>query len=631
MRRAILSCFLTTVVILSGACSPAPRAIQPPAQSAAPSVSAPVASATATRPAAASPTKTTAAENPTAPVAPAAPAMEALLAQTLALRQVKISLSTIYPAWNSQTVTAEVDAAGNYHLVRKVAGTPPAGSPQGTGAPDYTELFVVSGAVYGPDKTGTVVKSAVTGLADQLRSLLNGSGGPILWLKVLPKGSLAAQGEEPKGGFQAKKYAVQGRVEGSTITGTIWVDIATGALVAAELDVPGALLSIPSKPAKDPLQVRFQAEKAIVAPITAPAGQAGRAAPTGEPGVTARDVTPETVNSDTPMNQPVVLDHYPIDPKWIGAMNLVAVQDRVWVLMMTGDLVAYDVNSGQPAQALELKHLSSSSQVTIYMIGRLVYDGKYLWALLMQMPTPDFPRAFFRVDPDSGEVLAVDLPAQDPTCDGGCSWRALAVSPGKVWAAGENTVWVFDINDPAKITKIPETGSIGYMVYDNGRMWASVQTAHGLLSSINVDDPRDIITGDCINCSWLVPVNGLIWAGVPAPEGLFAFDEDDYAIDTDPLLEIELQNEVDDEMSGARNFFDGRYFWDKTPLADTLFYYDPEDGSLAGSLSVYSPPGGTWNQRDTITAFDFDGRDVWAVGRKMEKAELIRIRVPWGR
>jgi hypothetical protein len=50
---------------------------------------------------------------------------------------------------------------------------------------------------------------------------------------------------------------------------------------------------------------------------------------------------------------------------------------------------------------------------------------------------------------------------------------------------------------------------------------------------------------------------------------------------------------------------------------------------LSGSLTVYTPPGEAWNQYDSITAFTFDGKQLWSVDWTGGVYELLRIEIPW--
>lgn len=273
MQRKILP-FLILVFLFGGACrllQPAETAETPVEQQAVSTpVLVPTSAEQASQPAEATPADGAATEAALPSETTAPSAMEALIDQTLALRSVNIRLDLLYPAGNALHVTAEVDAEGNYHLKKQFEGGLPEGFPDQQGSlPDGTELMVVQGQAYGLDQDGNWVQAEETGLEGQLESLLSGSNGPGLWIRVLPKGSLAAQGTEAIGGFQAKKYAVQADLEGAAITGSIWVDQDSQALVGAELVIPGGLVSSSDQPAEDPFKINFHVEQADVPAITA--------------------------------------------------------------------------------------------------------------------------------------------------------------------------------------------------------------------------------------------------------------------------------------------------------------------------------------------------------------------------
>jgi hypothetical protein len=73
------------------------------------------------------------------------------------------------------------------------------------------------------------------------------------------------------GGFTADKYTVSGVVSEQTISGALWYDPASHALVKAELHVPAALNSNPEAPESGEFVITLNAEKAEIAPITLPA------------------------------------------------------------------------------------------------------------------------------------------------------------------------------------------------------------------------------------------------------------------------------------------------------------------------------------------------------------------------
>jgi hypothetical protein len=198
--------------------------------------------------------------------------MQELITNTLALVSVKMSLETIYADGKAVQQAVEVDQQGNYSLAKTYTGLPQ-GYPEELGVPPAkTLLVVVDGTAYGPDNDGKLAK-AEAGLVTLLENLLRGASGPGMWLSVLPQGSLTIAGQESKGGFETTKYSLQGDIEGNVITGEIWVELQTKALVAAELVVPGALLGSPEQPAPGNLEIHFLVEAAQVAPVTV--GEAG--------------------------------------------------------------------------------------------------------------------------------------------------------------------------------------------------------------------------------------------------------------------------------------------------------------------------------------------------------------------
>ncbi|RPI80191.1 MAG: hypothetical protein EHM41_23200 [Chloroflexi bacterium] len=554
--------------------------------------------------------------------------MQDLTTQSLALRSVKMSLDTLYTDGKAAHIDVEIDSAGNYYLKKTFIGGLPEGYPQTVDSPpNSTELYVVDGIPYGPDQDGNIVKAEAVELASSLENLLLGVDGPGLWIKILPKGSLTVGGEEQRGGFQAKKYIVQSDIEGNQITGAIWVDQENQVLTGADLIVPGALLGSPDQPAENPLEIHFQVEKSEVSPITA--GGSLIVQDNQSTGETSQNGTHEESEE-----MPVISNHYPLDPMTGGGLNLVAVHDQVWLLTRTGDLLIFDSGSGQEIDSIQLhpERTSEPNSMSIYLTGSIVFDGRYLWVLLSNNFMPDAPRELLRIDSESGEIFLVDLPAMDPTClQSGCGWMALAISPGKLWVSGENTIWVFDVNDPSQVIKIEETSSTGYMAYDGkGKMWGSIQSHHGFLMAIDVDDLEEFHVVDCIGCSWVIPVEELIWAGVDsAPSKLLAYDAAAFPEVYDPIRIVDLENEVNGVLGGNRVFFDGRYIWDKTSIGDTLFYYDPQDGHLVGSLSIYTSEGDEWNPYDSVISIAFDGHEIWAAGGTNGNYELVRIHLPW--
>lgn len=232
---------------------------------------------------------TGASEASAGPAGTAEPTLRVPITRLLELRSVAIVLESSSAEGGTVKVMADVDAAGNYHMTRITRGELPADFPPSAQEPPQAmELYVVSGEVYGPDESGALVKAESSGLASSLEGSLRGFFGPGMWLLALPKGSLTAGEAEARGGFQASVSDIQGNIEGATITGSIWVDQASGALIGADLQIPGDLLGLPGKPAPAPMTISLQVASADIAPIAPPGVDISQAAATPSvPGATS--------------------------------------------------------------------------------------------------------------------------------------------------------------------------------------------------------------------------------------------------------------------------------------------------------------------------------------------------------
>jgi len=208
---------------------------------------------------------------PVGPTATAEHALSTLITRLLELRSVTITLQSSAPSGTAVQVEAQVDAAGNYHLRRTTQGDLPAGFPASKAqTPESTDLYVVSGSAYAPDASGGPAQLDYSTWSPSLEGALRGFYGPGMWLLILPKGSLTAAGSQSQGGFQTIEYHVSGEIETANLTGTIWIDHASGALVGADLQIPAQLLGIPGGPAAAPMKISLRVASAQVAPISPP-------------------------------------------------------------------------------------------------------------------------------------------------------------------------------------------------------------------------------------------------------------------------------------------------------------------------------------------------------------------------
>jgi hypothetical protein len=195
-----------------------------------------------------------------------------LVAGTVALRSVKLSLSTTQPDGSLTSLQAEIDASGNQHILEtspiisvtiSASGTPIAQS--GTTNPPITyEMYVLGGVAYIPDQDGVIRPADTQAMTNTLQGAILSPDGPAFWMKILPAGSFTPQGIEQTGGFQAKKYAIQADMGEGTITGSLWVTPDKQALLAAQLNIPAQIALSGSD---GTVQINFQVEQADIAPI----------------------------------------------------------------------------------------------------------------------------------------------------------------------------------------------------------------------------------------------------------------------------------------------------------------------------------------------------------------------------
>jgi hypothetical protein len=198
----------------------------------------------------------------------------------LGMHSIKFDLITTRPDGTIRSLDGEIDSTGNMHLIFGYKGFDLSGTPKGfdpKALPDSAEMYVIDGKAYqldeqNPDWSTIPIDE---NYGQTLSQELHGMEGPALWLNILPAGSIQPAGQENIGGFAADKYTVDGLVDGQKISGTLWEEPKTDALVQAELHVPAALLSSPDKPMNGELKVNLQAQKADVTPVTLPSSPAG--------------------------------------------------------------------------------------------------------------------------------------------------------------------------------------------------------------------------------------------------------------------------------------------------------------------------------------------------------------------
>jgi hypothetical protein len=200
--------------------------------------------------------------------------MEQPLLNLLVLREIRISLETVRPDGSGFNLVAEVDTSGNSHILKTYLGESPGRQPtpanDGTTFPSSVELIVVQGIAYISDNKGGYKKIVGSESASTLEALLQSPDGPGLWVSILPKESLQAEGSEQKGGFTTQKYTIQGEIEGNKLTGILWLDTESGALIGADLQIPAALYGPFGTNNAGSVTIKLNVSNAAIAPITAP-------------------------------------------------------------------------------------------------------------------------------------------------------------------------------------------------------------------------------------------------------------------------------------------------------------------------------------------------------------------------
>jgi hypothetical protein len=206
----------------------------------------------------------------------------------LALHSVQIDLGITRPDGSSRSIQISTDKSGNMDLKFKESAPDASNLPKGfdlQAIKTDSELLAVGGKAYvrsdqDPNWMSTPVDDAYP---QTLAQELHGMDGPALWLNLLPDGSIQPAGQDTVGGFAVDKYTVYGKVENQVISGTLWEEPQSDALVQAELHVPGALMSPPDQPQPGELKILIKAQKADVPLVVLPPAPPPTAVPTTAP------------------------------------------------------------------------------------------------------------------------------------------------------------------------------------------------------------------------------------------------------------------------------------------------------------------------------------------------------------
>jgi len=193
----------------------------------------------------------------------------------LEMRSIKISLSGVHADGTSRSIDVEIDSTGNMHLQYTRPIPASEGLPEGITLPEIVpsyEVYVIDGKAFAPSESDpTWVDNPVDAdFIPVLSGQMHGLDGFTTWLDLLPAGSLQPAGNETVGGFSTDKYSISGLVDGQQISGMLWYDPQTHALVKAEMHIPASLNSDPANPESGEILITLAAEKAEIPPITLP-------------------------------------------------------------------------------------------------------------------------------------------------------------------------------------------------------------------------------------------------------------------------------------------------------------------------------------------------------------------------
>ncbi len=193
----------------------------------------------------------------------------------LLLRSVRITLTSQRPNESLKTIAVEIDSYGNMHIRYDmpviITEQLPPGLNVSKPVSSY-EVYVIDEKAFMPSETNPdwrlnpIASKYSSSLSDQMHSL----DGFVLWLDILPKGSLEYSGSESLGGFSANRFTINGLIIDQYVTGMLWYDNLTNALVKAELHVPANLDHTGGEPVDGEIFIQLDAERAEIPPVKLP-------------------------------------------------------------------------------------------------------------------------------------------------------------------------------------------------------------------------------------------------------------------------------------------------------------------------------------------------------------------------
>ncbi|HMD89314.1 MAG TPA: hypothetical protein VKF38_09145 [Anaerolineaceae bacterium] len=554
----------------------------------------------------------------------------------LALHSVQIDLSTARPDNSSLSIHIDIDSSGNMHIKSNESAPDTKFIPQGFDPKAIitnSEIWVVAGKSYVPnDQDPNWVSNPVDNNSLQTLSMeLHGMDSPALWLNMLPDGSIQPAGTETVGGFAADKYTVNGKVDNQTISGSLWEEPQSDALLQAELHIPGALLSDPSQPQTGELKIELKAQKANVQPLTLPAAPAGTAQPQS-----ATQTGPAAALPTRP-SQPAVVAHYCIRQDcsgyqypgdmlsgMMGGLNgvLLVLPGQLWTAATPGGIQEWDAHDGHLLNSIAADYEQGN-------FTDIQYDGKLIWASIKYSTSAtESYRVFYIVDPSQARLIkkiSFKYGESDEAAE------SIGISPGKVWLEHQ---WIdtdsFQINDAKHYFACD-----GHYAYDGqGSMWVTGQADPSFDCNAmyvwNAADPAGqplpSDPGADYGDSPLLLAGSKMWmighsavktkSGWTHPWVLTAYN---ITNPVKPVLQVDISQHMPETIGNLHMAADNKVIWVAAESGDKLGnidYYDQADGHYMGSLQVGQLIGG----------LGFDGSSLWVMDNVHG---LEQIALPW--
>jgi hypothetical protein len=557
----------------------------------------------------------------------------------LDLRSISINLMVTRPDNSTGSIHIDIDVHGNMHIVNKMAPdmeTPDV--PENSTLPKDTriekkvidEILVVDGKSYYPNNlldqfivTPWMSSPIDTNYISTLSNILHGKDSLPVWLDRLPAGSLTDAGDENVGGYSAYKYAVKGTVEGQMITGTLWYEPVSGALIKADLIVPAVLYEFDKENVKGQLTAKLETKKSNIPEVKLPAAPV---LPTDEALVPTAVPKEVKLPAEGVSSPPVIGATYPVDMSaGMGGMGgaLSTSLGKVWLGLARVGIQEIDANTGNKLQTVPLPDITRFWDVK--------HDGRYLWVLASKENASEAD-GLYVIDPAAKSVVK----EWHEFKDGDYGWQPtrLGLSPGKIWVANKiiDTATLEEVN-MGKGFVLPAEARFAY---DGQKwMWATGSRCDGckhdlwMFDSANPAAIKDKDgTGEAGAATMGMPLTatkGKMWVSVlkniKTVNWVYTSDAyiDCYDLNkTDkPTASFEITGELGDSGSIAALEAGSRFLWlfGSSYNPPTLFYHDLQSGKVLGKLPL-----------ETFALIDmaFDGKDLWVLG--MDK--LIRISQP---